>query len=215
MVVVVSLKELLQLFDNSILPQLLPKLLYTDTHISYANTKKTASFTQIFIHIRKLENFMPFDKCLHCDAIREAKCGGPNFMAMSTKGVIEWAIKYQKINGISNAQLAEWSGIPKGTIDGLKYRDDVRHDTIYRILQALIEGVGGKWGGEPCAVHPESDARTKDTLEHLKRENKFLQETIEHERKHLKHKNRAILSLTISLGITILGLLVHIFILHL
>lgn len=213
MVVVVSLKELLQLFDNSILPQLLPKLLYTDMHISYANTKKTASFTQIFIHIRKLEDFMPFDKCLHCDAIKERKCGGPNFMAMSTKGVVEWAIKYQKIHGISNTQLAEWSGIPKGTIDGLKYRDDVRHDTIYRILQALIEGVGGKWGGEPCAVHPESDAQTKDTLEHLKRENKFLQETIEHERKHLKHKNRAILTLTITLGILVCGLLVALFLL--
>ena len=157
---------------------------------------------------------MPFNKCLQCDAIREGKCGGPNFMAMSTKEVVEWIIKYQKINGISNAQLAEWSGIPRGTIDGLRYHDDVRHDTIYRVLQALIEGVGGKWGGEPCAIHPESDARTKDTLEHLKRENKFLQETVEHERKHLKHKNRAILTLTITLGILVCGLLVALFLLQ-
>ena len=213
MVVVVSLKELLQLFDNSILPQLLPKLLYTDMHISYANTKKCFSYMHISYSYTKIGGFMPFNKCLHCQSIQEGKCGGPNFMAMSTKEVVEWTIKYQKINGISNAQLAEWSGIPKGTIDGLKYRDDVRHDTIYRILQALIEGVGGKWGGEPCAVHPESDARTKDTLEHLKKENQFLRETVEHERKHLKHKNRAILTLTITLGVLVCGLLVALFIL--
>jgi hypothetical protein len=174
--------------------------------------KKRFSFTQIFIHIRKLEAFMPFDKCLHCDAIRERKCGGPNFMAMSTKGVVEWAIKYQKIHGISNAKLAEWSGIPKGTIDGLKYRDDVRHDTIYRILQALIEGVGGKWGGEPCAIQPESNEHLKDHNEQLKKENEFLKETITHERMHIKRKNHAIVSLTISLAITICGLLVSLFI---
>lgn len=213
MVVVVSLKELLQLFDNSILTQLLPKWLYTNTHISYTNTKKTASFTQIFIHIRKLEDFMLFEKCLHCTAIQEKKCAGPNFMAMSTKELFDWGTKYQKIHGITNAQLAEWSGIPKGTIDGIKYRDDVRHETIYPILKALIEGVGGQWGGEPCAIQPESNEHLKEHNEQLKKENEFLKETIAHERKHLKHKNRAILILTITLGILVCGLLVALFIL--
>lgn len=155
---------------------------------------------------------MPFEKCLHCQAIKERKCGGPNFMAMSTKGVVEWAIKYQKLHGISNAQLAEWSGIPKGTIDGMKYRDDVRHDTIYRILQALIEGVGGKWGGEPCAIQPESNENLKAHSDQLKQENAFLQETILHERSNMKRKNRAIISLTIMLAITICGLLISLFV---
>ena len=157
---------------------------------------------------------MQFEKCLHCHAIHEKKCAGPNFMAMSTKEVVEWIIKYQKLNGITNSQLAELSGIPKGTIDGMKYRDDVRHDTIYRILQALIEGVGGTWGGEPCAIHPESDAHMKEKLEQVKEENTFLKDTISHERNQIKRKNLAIVSLTVSLAITILGVLVHIFILH-
>ena len=156
---------------------------------------------------------MPFNKCLQCDAIREKKCGGPNFMAMSTKEVVEWVSKFQKQHGISNAQLAEWSGIPKGTIDGIKYRDDIRHDTIYHILQALIEGVGGKWGGEPCAVHPESNEHLKECNNLLKNEMEFLKEAIAHERKQLKHKNRAILTLTITLGILVCGLLVALFLL--
>ena len=220
MVVVVSLIELLRFCDNCIVPHVTTKLLYPDTQKAYANTQKAYSFaqisysyTQISYSYTQIGGFMSFNKCLHCQSIREGKCGGPNFMAMSTKEVVEWATKYQKINGISNAQLAEWSGIPKGTIEGIKYRDDVRHDTIYRLLQALIEGVGGQWGGEPCAVHPESDAQTKDALENLKRENKFLQETIEHERKHLKYKNRAILTLTITLGVLVCGLLVALFVL--
>jgi len=154
---------------------------------------------------------MPFDKCLRCPAIAEKRCAGPNFMSMSTKGIVEWVDKYQKIHGISNAKLAEWSGIPKGTIDGIKYRDDVRHDTIYRILQALIEGVGGKWGGEPCAIQPESNEHLKDHNEQLKKENEFLKETITHERMHIKRKNHAIVSLTITLAITICGLLVSLF----
>ena len=156
---------------------------------------------------------MPFNKCLQCDAIREKKCGGPNFMAMSTKEVVEWVSKFQKQHGISNAQLAEWSGIPKGTIDGIKYRDDIRHDTIYHILQALIEGVGGKWGGEPCAVHPESNEHLKECNNLLKNEMEFLKEAIADERKHLKYKNKVIFTLTITLGVLVCGLLVALFVL--
>ena len=156
---------------------------------------------------------MPFDKCLRCPAIAEQRCAGPNFMAMSTKGIVEWADKYQKIHGISNAKLAEWSGIPKGTIDGMKYRDDVRHDTIYRILQALIEGVGGKWGGEPCAIQPITNEHLKDYNEQLKKENEFLKETLLHERTSSKRKNRTITALLIGLAIVTCDLLISLFLL--
>ena len=155
---------------------------------------------------------MQFEKCLHCNAIQEKKCAGPNFMAMSTKELVEWAIKYQKQNGITNTQLAEWSGIPKGTIDGMKYREDVRHDTIYRILKALIEGVGGQWGGEPCHTQPEGDMHLKETVECLKQENTFLKDNVLFEQAQVKRKNRAIVSLTITLAVTICGLLISLFV---
>ena len=93
---------------------------------------------------------MRFEKCLTCPSIKGKQCAGPNFMTATTREVIEWIIAYQKLNGITNAQLAAASGIPKGTIDGLKNRADVRHDTLYPIIKALIEMTGGVWGGESC-----------------------------------------------------------------
>jgi hypothetical protein len=93
---------------------------------------------------------MRFEKCLTCPSIKGRQCAGPNFMTATTREVVEWIIAYQKLNGITNAQLAVASGIPKGTIDGLKNRADVRHDTLYPIIKALIETTGGVWGGESC-----------------------------------------------------------------
>lgn len=95
---------------------------------------------------------MQFEKCLTCPSIKGKQCAGPNFMTASTKGIVEWIIAFQRLNGITNSQLAEKSGIPKGTIDGLKARSDVRHDTLYPIIKALIELAGGVWGGESCPV---------------------------------------------------------------
>ena len=88
---------------------------------------------------------MQFEKCLTCPAIKEKRCSGPRFMRAPTKELIEWLIAYQKLNGITNAQLAEHSKIPKGTIDGLKNRIDVRHETFYPLLRAAIEMTGGTW----------------------------------------------------------------------
>ena len=94
---------------------------------------------------------MQFEKCLTCPAIKQGKCAGPNYMAMSSHDLVEWGTEYQRLNKITNAQLAKHSGVPKGTIDGIKYRADVRHDTINLLIKALIEMTGGVWGGEPCA----------------------------------------------------------------
>lgn len=88
---------------------------------------------------------MRFEKCLTCPAIKEQRCTGPKFMRASTKNVVEWLFAYMKLNGITNARLAETSGVPKGTIDGLKKREDIRYETIYPLLKAAIEMTGGIW----------------------------------------------------------------------
>lgn len=93
---------------------------------------------------------MQFEKCLTCPAIKEKICSGPKFMRASTKNVVEWLFAYMKLNGITNARLAETSGVPKGTIDGLKKREDIRHETLYPLLKAAIELSGGVWDGEHC-----------------------------------------------------------------
>lgn len=129
---------------------------------------------------------MQFEKCLTCASIKSRHCAGPNYMAMSAKELVSWIIEYQRLNGITNAQLAEASGIPKGTIDGIRYRADVRHDTIYPLLKALIELTGGVWGGEPCVasglearLQNEKILQLEEENQRLDGENKILAEELQ------------------------------------
>ena len=145
---------------------------------------------------------MRFEKCLTCPSIRGKQCAGPNFMTAPTKEVVEWMISFQKLNGITNAQWAEKSGIPKGTIDGLKKREDVRHDTIYPLIKALIELAGGVWGGESCpvAVNVSSEQRQEVlrlTEENLRLAEELKREKEKHERsaREIKERTRAIYAL--------------------
>ena len=100
---------------------------------------------------------MRFEKCLTCPSIKEKTCTGPKFMRASTKDLIEWLIAYQRLHGITNATLAAASGIPKGTIDGLKNRIDVRHETMVPLLKAAIELMGGIWDGDTCPLDHVDD----------------------------------------------------------
>lgn len=122
---------------------------------------------------------MQFEKCLTCPSIKEKLCTGPKFMRASTKNVVEWLFAYMKLNGITNSQLAAASGVPKGTVDGLKKREDIRHETLYPLLKAAIELTGGVWDGEHCPGDKEETLRlvqelesTKNLLERVEREKK-------------------------------------------
>ena len=95
---------------------------------------------------------MQFEKCLSCPLIKEQRCSGPKFMRAPTKDLVEWLIAYLRLNGITNAQLAAVSNVPKGTIDGLKNRTDVRHETFLPLLKAAIEMTGGVWDSAYCPL---------------------------------------------------------------
>ena len=131
---------------------------------------------------------MQFEKCLTCPAIKDKICSGPKFMRASAKNVVEWLFAYMKMNGITNAQLAERSGIPKGTIDGLKNRADVRHETFYPLLKAVIEMTGGVWDAEACPMD-SIDEKEVDKLMH----------ELEHTKEQLAHSTRVIREHTIAL----------------
>lgn len=135
---------------------------------------------------------MRFEKCLTCPSIKGRQCAGPNFMTAPTREVVEWMIAFQKLNGITSVQWAAASGIPKGTIDGLKNRSDVRHDTIYPLIKALIELAGGVWGGETCpvAISVSSEQRQEilrltEELEREKEANKRITRDIKERTKAL------------------------------
>ena len=95
---------------------------------------------------------MQFEKCLTCPLIKEKQCTGPKFMRAPAKDIVAWLFAYMKLHGITNAMLAAASGVPKGTIDGLKNRVDVRHETFVPLLKAAIELTGGGWDGEACPL---------------------------------------------------------------
>ena len=108
---------------------------------------------------------MQFEKCLTCPLIKEKRCTGPKFMRAPTKDIVAWLFAYMKLHGITNAMLAVASGVPKGTIDGLKNRDDVRHETFFPLLKAAIELTGGEWDGDACPVDHASDECRREILE--------------------------------------------------
>ena len=151
---------------------------------------------------------MQFGNCLTCPAIKGKQCAGPNFMTAPAKEIVEWIVAYQKLNAITNAQLAEKSGIPKGTIDGLKHRVDVRHDTLSPIIKALIELAGGVWGGESCPAavsgasdHHQENLRLMQELERTK-------ETLAQKAREMKERTRAIYGLFgLCAGLVVLSLL--------
>ena len=113
---------------------------------------------------------MQFETCLTCPAIKEKRCTGPKFMRAPTKDIVEWLFAYMRLNGITNAALAATSGIPKGTIDGLKNRTDVRHETMYPLLKTAVEMTGGVWDGEYCPMeyNAGNDSESQQELEHMK-----------------------------------------------
>lgn len=135
---------------------------------------------------------MRFEKCLTCPSIKGKQCAGPNFSTATSKENVEWVFAFAKLNGITNAQIATASGIPKGTIDGLKKRDDVRHDTLFPIIKAVIELSGGVWGGESCPAAASSASEQQ-------RENLRLMQELERTKEQLVRNAGAIKERTIAL----------------
>lgn len=134
---------------------------------------------------------MRFERCLTCPLIVEKRCSGPKFMRSPTKDIVEWIFSFSKQHGITNARLAEYSGVPKGTIDGLKKREDVRHETLYPLLKATIELVGGVWDLESCPADICDNSEKLRLEQELKRAKNLLAQRS----RDIKDRTRAIYAL--------------------
>ena len=117
---------------------------------------------------------MKFEKCLTCPLIGERRCTGPKFMRAPTKDIVAWLFAYMKLHGITNAMLASASGVAKGTVDGLKHRDDVRHETFVPLLKAAIEMTGGAWDVEACPLDYNTAESQQDLMQKLERTEELL-----------------------------------------
>lgn len=90
----------------------------------------------------------PYDLCLSCPFFGES-CDGPNVLAMEYPRWVEWANTRARQLGLTRADIAERSNLPKGTVDSaLSGRNkDIRSATMRDITEVLI---GGCWGQYPC-----------------------------------------------------------------
>lgn len=122
-----------------------------------------------------------YTECLTCPKIGKT-CDGPNFFAMSTPELLAWCKERKKELRVSNARLAELSGMPKGTIDRLFAGEhvDFRYETIRPLLKALT---GGTWSGNPCAA-PEEDETLQKKIQELEAEIAKRDESIQQYKKN-------------------------------
>ena len=155
---------------------------------------------------------MQFEKCLTCPLIKGKQCTGPKFMRASTKDIVEWLFAYMRLNGITNATLSATSGVPKGTIDGLKNRADVRHETMLPLLKAAIELTGGIWDGDTCPLDhvDDNDVECQQEILGLKQKLERAEELLAGRNRLLKVFAVAMISLfSICAGLIALLLVFH------
>lgn len=126
-----------------------------------------------------------YRECITCPRLG-VTCDGPNFVALPAAELLEWC-KLRKVHlKMSNAKLAELSGMPKGTLDGLFSGD--RHDFRYESIRPVVKAlVGIDWASNPCADphDPAADEHLKNTIKVLESENAKLRQRLEEaETKH-------------------------------
>lgn len=126
-----------------------------------------------------------YEKCIKCD--RLGKNCIPNIYTMSVSEMRVFARKLKEHKGWTNAQLAEKSGVPKGTVDANlakkgAYNPDVTYSTFAPILCALLEC---ELKEMPCPDIIEQQNKTIENqdkaIEDLEKENSELKTEIENE----------------------------------
>lgn len=122
--------------------------------------------------IQAIDPNKPYDLCLHCEFLEES-CDGPNIVAMEYTRWIEWANKLAHQRGLTRAQIAEQSGVPKSTIDSVLSgrTSDIRHSTLQAITRTVV---GGCWGRYPChlasLLMQSEELRVDEQIAALKKE---------------------------------------------
>lgn len=148
---------------------------------------------------------MRFEKCLACPLIEEKRCSGPKFMRAPAKNIVEWLFAFTKLHGITNARLSDASGVPKGTIDGLKKREDIRHETLFPLLKTAIEMVGGVWDLESCPADICDNSENLLLLQELE----VAKDLLEKRDQEIKERTKAIYALFgLCVGLVILLILI-------
>lgn len=108
---------------------------------------------QFLLDIRHWRGFM-YEKCIGCE--RLGKDCYPNLYVMNIEEIREWALALKKHRGLTNAELSDMSGVPKGTIDHAfsNRAREVNYSTFAPLLCTLI---GAEKKEMPCSRQLENE----------------------------------------------------------
>ena len=114
----------------------------------------------------------PYNRCLSCPH-RKVRCDGPRSSAMDLARWCEFMRDMKELNGLTNAEIAEKSGVSIKTIErlmALNCEQDIMRETARRIEDAII----GSSNQYPCYLafeetHPSSDQKLNDAMRDLER----------------------------------------------
>jgi response regulator of citrate/malate metabolism len=113
----------------------------------------------------------PYNRCLFCPHRIEKRCDGARSSAMELPRWCEYMHDMKEANGLTNAYIAEASGVSLKTIDrimAMKCDQDIMRETARRIENAII----GSSNQYPCILAYEESApnaanRLSETMQEL------------------------------------------------
>lgn len=115
----------------------------------------------------------PYNKCLPCQHRIEKRCDGPRTSAMPLERWCEFMRDMKEANGLTNADVAERSGVSIKTIERIMAQNceqDIRRETARLIEDAII----GSSNQYPCYLAfeetvPQASEKLNDALRELER----------------------------------------------
>lgn len=115
----------------------------------------------------------PYNRCLNCDHRADRRCDGPRTSAMTLQRWCEYMRDMKKANGLTNAEIAQKSGVSVKTIErimALNMDHDIMRDTARLIEDAII----GSSNQYPCYLAfeeniPANNEKLNDAMRDLER----------------------------------------------
>lgn len=120
----------------------------------------------------------PYNRCLFCHHRMEKRCDGARSSAMELLRWCEYMHDMKEVNGLTNAYIAETSGVSLKTIDkimAMKCDQDIMRETARRIENTII----GSSNQYPCILaYEESVPNDANKLSETMRELEYTRTTL-------------------------------------
>lgn len=148
-----------------------------------------------------------FEKCITCEHL--GKDCMPNLCVMSIEEINRWAIKLKAYKRITNAELSERSGVPKGTIDmHFSKKKDRSPDVSYSTFAPVLCALTGCAEMQCQKQKLEGDAKdVAHVISENQRKIDYLKDDVETMKSLARGRMKAIIALGVLLGITLIAII--------